>query len=86
MDTNAGTSTAALERVAGLIEPGLLLEATPECLVVTAADGKILFANRRMEDLTGFAPASLMGQSVETLLPQGLGAADQGATGKHGLG
>ena len=83
MDTNARTSTAAsdaaLGRVAGLIEPGSLLEAAPECLVVTAADGKILFANRRMEDLTGFAPASLMGQSVETLLPEGLGAADQGA-------
>ena len=83
MTTNARTSATrpetALARLARLIEPGSLLEATPECLVVTAADGKILFANHRMEDLTGFAPASLMGESVEMLLPEGLGGAGQGA-------
>ncbi|MEA2551223.1 MAG: hypothetical protein QOE25_992, partial [Actinomycetota bacterium] len=77
--TSAAASDAALARLAQLIEPGSLLEATPECLVVTAADGKILFANHRMEDLTGFAPAALLGASVSTLLPQGLGDADQGA-------
>lgn len=77
--TSAAASDAAMVRLARLIEPGSLLEATPECLVVTAADGKILFANHRMEDLTGFAPSSLIGAGVEVLLPEGLGGADQGS-------
>ncbi|MEP7060566.1 MAG: PAS domain-containing protein, partial [Actinomycetota bacterium] len=80
MDARTSAATpSAVERLAQLIEPGSLLEATPECLVVTAADGKILFANHRMEDLTGFAPDALLGQSVAMLLPAGLGGADQGA-------
>ena len=77
--TSAATTEAAAARLAGLVEPGSLLEATPECLVVTAADGKILFANHRLQELTGYAPEALLGSSVETLLPEGLGAADGGA-------
>ena len=45
---------AAATRLATTIEPGSLLEATPECLVVAEADGRIVFANRLVELLTGF--------------------------------
>jgi diguanylate cyclase (GGDEF)-like protein/PAS domain S-box-containing protein len=83
MSTNARTPSvagdAAIARLARLIEPGSFLEATPECLVVTAGDGKILFANHRLEDLTGFTAAFLTGEAVETLLPAGLAGADQGS-------
>jgi diguanylate cyclase (GGDEF)-like protein/PAS domain S-box-containing protein len=55
-------------RLASLIEPGSLLEATPECLVVAHADGRILFANHRVEQLTGFDRRELAGESVELLI------------------
>src|SRR6185369_9943832 len=48
----ARADDAALARLARLIEPGSLLEATPECLVVAHADGRIVFANHHMEALT----------------------------------
>ncbi len=55
-------------RLAAMIEPGSLLEATPECLVVARVDGRILFANRHVETLTGFRRDELVGQSVELLI------------------
>ena len=55
-------------RLAAMIEPGSLLEATPECLVVAQVDGRILFANRHAERLTGFEREDLVGQSVELLI------------------
>jgi diguanylate cyclase (GGDEF)-like protein/PAS domain S-box-containing protein len=58
----------------GLVEPGSVLEATPECLVVTAMDGRIVFANRRAQELTGFDRSQLVGSSVEMLLADGLSA------------
>ena len=62
------TADAVASRLAALIEPGSLLEATPECLVVAHADGRILFANHRVEQLTGFDRRDLVGQSVELLI------------------
>jgi diguanylate cyclase (GGDEF)-like protein/PAS domain S-box-containing protein len=58
--------------MSGLIEPGSLLEATPECLVLTAADGRIVFANRRVQDLTGFDRSQLVDRHVDFLLAGGL--------------
>ena len=55
-------------RFAAMIEPGSLLEATPECLVVTRTDGRIVFANHRVERLTGFGRDELVGRSVELLV------------------
>ena len=62
------TGDAALLRLARLIEPGSLLEATPECLVVAHDDGRIVFANRRAETLTGYSRDELVGQPVELLI------------------
>jgi diguanylate cyclase (GGDEF)-like protein/PAS domain S-box-containing protein len=70
-DIDTSRSIAGLT---GLVEPGSVLEATPECLVVTAVDGRIVFANRRVQELTGFARSDLVGSSVEVLLADGLSA------------
>ena len=59
---------AELARSVGTIEPGSLLEATPEALVVTAADGRILFANQGAETLTGFTRVELIGKPIELLV------------------
>ncbi|MGZ4131796.1 MAG: putative bifunctional diguanylate cyclase/phosphodiesterase [Actinomycetota bacterium] len=45
-----------------------LLEATPECLIVAAQDGRIVDANARAEALTGFTRSELVGKHVELLL------------------
>jgi PAS domain S-box-containing protein len=74
-DTDASRPIAGFT---GLVEPGSVLEATPECLVVTAMDGRIVFANRRVQELTGFARSALVGSSVEVLLAEGL--SDQSET------
>jgi len=58
----------AFARVTAAIEPGSLLEATPECLVVTRADGQIVFANRRAQLLTGFSRDELVGSTIELLI------------------
>ena len=56
----ARAGDAALARLARLIEPGSLLEATPECLVVAHADGRIVFANHHA-------------RGADRLLPRGAG-------------
>jgi diguanylate cyclase (GGDEF)-like protein/PAS domain S-box-containing protein len=74
------SSDRALVGLPALLDAGSFLEATPECLVVAAEDGRIVFANQRLEELTGFRGSDLVGDSVERLLP-----AEQvleGATGR----
>jgi diguanylate cyclase (GGDEF)-like protein/PAS domain S-box-containing protein len=70
---------AADAHLAAMIEPGSLLEATPECLVVAHADGRIVFANRHVERLTGFSREELVGQSVELLIAADLIDLDPGS-------
>ena len=50
------------------LQPLSLLEAIPECLVVTDADGRILFANHHAQALTGYGPEEMIGRSVELLI------------------
>ena len=68
METDGVARDAAYVRLSKLIEPGSLLEATPECLVVAETDGRIVFANHRAESLTGFTRHELVGKSVELLI------------------
>jgi diguanylate cyclase (GGDEF)-like protein/PAS domain S-box-containing protein len=76
--SEAGFGTAGpVEGLAGLIEPGSLLEATPECMVITAVDGRILFANRRLQELTGFDRGDLIDHQVDVLLADGLSNATE---------
>jgi diguanylate cyclase (GGDEF)-like protein/PAS domain S-box-containing protein len=60
------------EEIARLIDARSLLEATPECLVIAARDGGIVFANHRAEELTGYSAGDLLGRPVEVLIPEGL--------------
>jgi diguanylate cyclase (GGDEF)-like protein/PAS domain S-box-containing protein len=70
------TTLAGREHAAAPIAPGLnglfrpegLLEATPECLVVAAADGRIVFANQRLEALAGYGRGELVDRSVGNLI------------------
>jgi diguanylate cyclase (GGDEF)-like protein/PAS domain S-box-containing protein len=55
-------------RVAARLEPGSLLEATPECLVVARRDGQIVYANNRIQTLTGFTRQELVGSTIELLV------------------
>jgi len=45
-----------------------LLDATPECLVVAATDGRVVYANERVRDLSGFGPDELIDHPVDELV------------------
>ncbi|MEO8292297.1 MAG: EAL domain-containing protein [Actinomycetota bacterium] len=66
------------EGMTGPVLPASVLDATPECLFVTGPDGRIVFANRRVQELTGFAPSDLEGASAQLLLPEDLRAEQRG--------
>jgi diguanylate cyclase (GGDEF)-like protein/PAS domain S-box-containing protein len=51
-----------------LLEPSSLLEATPECLVVAEVDGRIVYANHRVEELSGFLREELVDHPVDGLI------------------
>ena len=46
-----------------------VLEAISDAVVVTDADGDIVFVNRAAESMTGYARAELIGQAIEILVP-----------------
>lgn len=48
----------------------LLAEATPNALVMVGRDGRIHLANAQAEQLFGYRPKELLGQSVEILVPE----------------
>jgi PAS domain S-box-containing protein len=48
---------------------GALLEAVPDAMVCTAADGRIVLLNAQAERLFGYQRAELIGQPVEILVP-----------------
>jgi len=47
-----------------------LLEAIPDAVVVTDATGSIVFINRAAEAMTGYRRSELIGQTVESLVPE----------------
>jgi PAS domain S-box-containing protein len=54
-----------------------LLHAAADAAIVTDADGRIVFVNRGAEALFGYAAEELVGEPVETLMPQDLRAQHQ---------
>jgi PAS domain S-box-containing protein len=75
-------ATGTAERVDGRFGPGsgarlpeilnALLEALPDGIVISDADGMIMFANARLQELSGYAPQELYGRSVELLVTEAL--------------
>ena len=59
-----------------IIDAHGLLEATPECLIVAAVDGRIVYANHRAEELSGFPLAELVDRPVDRLIHGDLSFAD----------
>ena len=47
-----------------------VLEAIPDAVVVTDKEGNIVFVNRAAEAMTGYERRALVGQAVETLVPE----------------
>ena len=54
-----------------------LLEAMPDAIVMVDSGGKIVFANSQAERVFRYAPAELVGQSIQLLLPERYRAAHQ---------
>jgi len=52
--------------------PHELLEWIPDPVVVTDSGGTIVYANRQVEGLTGYARRELVGRPIEVLVPAGL--------------
>ncbi|MSS72784.1 MAG: PAS domain S-box protein [Candidatus Latescibacteria bacterium] len=49
-----------------------LLDATPDAMVVSNAEGVISMVNRQAESLLGYSREELLGQRVELLVPERL--------------
>jgi len=47
-----------------------LLESAPDAMVIVDCAGKIVFLNSQAERVFGYAPKELLGQPVETLIPE----------------
>jgi PAS domain S-box-containing protein len=47
-----------------------ICEASPDTIIVTNADGNIIYANARVEDMLGYDPDELLGDPVERLVPK----------------
>jgi PAS domain S-box-containing protein len=46
-----------------------LVDALPDGLVIVDQDGRLVFANRRLEEMSGYSADELRGQSIELLVP-----------------
>src|SRR6202022_3885949 len=47
-----------------------LLEAAPDAMLITSAEGEILLANSRADDMFGYSRQELIGKNIQLLLPQ----------------
>lgn len=58
-----------------------LLDPVPEGILLCDSNGRIAYANRHLEAMTGYTRAGLVGRTVEVLVPEGMRAAHR----KHRL-
>ncbi|MEU4420171.1 PAS domain S-box protein [Actinoplanes sp. NPDC024001] len=49
--------------------PGLLLDTAPDAIIVSRSDGAITLANRRAHEMFGYRAETLVGTSVDALVP-----------------
>lgn len=47
-----------------------ILDALPDAVIISTSEGRVVHANRRAEDLTGFAATDLVGRPIEDLVPE----------------
>jgi PAS domain S-box-containing protein len=59
-----------------------LVEAAPDPIFGIAADGRIIFVSPRVRDVLGYEPSELVGQPIETLVPERF----RGMHGRHRAG
>ncbi len=46
-----------------------ILDGAPDAVIVVNGDGRILYSNRQVDDLFGYASGALLGETVEVLVP-----------------
>ncbi len=51
---------------------GTVVEQSSDCIIITSTGGKILYANSACEEVTGFSPEEITGESVKELYPPSL--------------
>jgi PAS domain S-box-containing protein len=61
-----------------------LIESAPDVVLVTDAQGHVMQANQRLEQVLGWEPAELVGRAVRTVLPGGLVSGE--TTARHRSG
>jgi len=61
-------------RVVTLESAELFLDAAPDPIVIADMDGRIVFVNQQVTGVLGYAPAEIVGQTVEELMPKPLRA------------
>jgi len=64
-----GNAPAAARIVGDTRLPGLL-DALPDGLLIVDDRGRLVFANRRLEELSGYSSEELRGQHIELLVPE----------------
>ncbi|HET8929983.1 MAG TPA: PAS domain S-box protein, partial [Acidimicrobiales bacterium] len=73
--TLGAQATAELNRV--------VVDATPDAIIVTASDGRIVLGNHRARQLFGYDDATLVGLGIDELLPESLRAAHAQHRGRY---
>ena len=56
-----------------------LLDSVSDAVIITGEDGRIVIVNDRTEELFGYTPDELLGQSLDRLLPAKLGRRKDGS-------
>ena len=62
-----------------------VLDSAPDAMIIIDAEGTILFANRQVEPMFGYAPAQIIGARVEALLPERFRVKHTGHRQRYGL-
>jgi PAS domain S-box-containing protein len=80
VDSEKDVTDLKVLREAKLVEANFRdpLEAVPDGIVIVNAIGRIILANSQVERVFGYQPGTLLGASIEVLLPKGLRSAHVG--------
>ncbi|MDH3293642.1 MAG: PAS domain S-box protein, partial [Acidimicrobiia bacterium] len=69
LEGESRTGGAALSGLLGAVDPVTILESSPDGIVITDQDGRILLVNERIEALFGYRREELVGEPIELLVP-----------------